>query len=109
MIWADDQISLPNNSFPAIFQLKSLKRRLGKDPVLKEQYSTTICDDLQKHTLSKSKSPFPLGPTNPVSGTYHTTQYFTRSKARRVLRGAAKFHGHSLNNALVTGPDLLQN
>ena len=27
---------------------------------------------------------------------------------RRVLKGAAKFHGHSLNNALLTGPELLQ-
>ena len=30
-------------------------------------------------------------------------------KVRRVLNGAAKFHGHSLNNTLLTGPDLLQN
>ena len=30
-------------------------------------------------------------------------------KIRRVLNGAAKFHGSSLNKALLVGPDLLQN
>ena len=30
-------------------------------------------------------------------------------KVRRVLNGAAKFHGASLNKSLLTGPDLLQN
>ena len=30
-------------------------------------------------------------------------------KVRRVLNGAAKFHGASLNKSLFTGPDLLQN
>ena len=30
-------------------------------------------------------------------------------KVRRVLNGAVKFHGFSLKNALLTGPDLLQN
>ena len=30
-------------------------------------------------------------------------------EVRRVLNGAAKFHGTSLNKSLLTGPDLLQN
>ena len=32
-----------------------------------------------------------------------------RCKVRRVLNGAAKFHGASLNKSLLTGPDLPQN
>ena len=30
-------------------------------------------------------------------------------KVRRVLNGASRFHGSSLNNSLLVGPDLLQN
>ena len=48
MIWADGQINLPNNYFSALVQLKSLERRLVKYPNLKEQYSTTVRDDLSK-------------------------------------------------------------
>ena len=48
MIWADGQISLPNNYFLSLVQLKSLERRLGKYPNLKEQYSTTVPDDLSE-------------------------------------------------------------
>ena len=33
----------------------------------------------------------------------------TPGKVRRVLNGAAKFHGTSLNKSLFTGPDLPQN
>ena len=31
MLWAEDNIELPNNYFPALVQLKSLEKRLGKD------------------------------------------------------------------------------
>ena len=53
MIWADGQISLPNNYFSALVQLKSLERRLGKYPNLKEKYSTTVRDDLSKSYIVK--------------------------------------------------------
>ena len=36
MLWADEESTLPNNYFSALVQLKSLERRLGKDPQLKE-------------------------------------------------------------------------
>ena len=47
------------------------------------------------------------------SGTYHINHSVINpnkpGKARRVLNGAEKFHGTSLNKSLLTGPDLLQN
>ena len=45
------------------------------------------------------------------SGTYPTirTNPNKPGKVRRVLNGAAKFHGASLNKSLLAGPDLLQN
>ena len=36
MLWADDETTLQNNYFSALVQLKSLERRLGKDPQLKK-------------------------------------------------------------------------
>ena len=42
MLWADEESTLPNNYLSALVQMKSLERRLGKDPQLKESYSKTI-------------------------------------------------------------------
>ena len=39
--------------FSALVQLKSLERRLGKDPKLKERYFMTIRDDLSKNYIIK--------------------------------------------------------
>ena len=112
MLWADDQISLPNNYFSALVQFKSLERRLGKDPKLKEQYFTTIRDDISKGDIVKVekynyfKTDQPREwylPQHPVF------QPHKPGKVRRVLNGAAKFHCSFSNNALLTGPDLLQN
>ena len=96
-----------NIFFSTLFQLKSLERRLGKDPYLREQYSTVICDEVSKIYIvkvGKTNHPNELyWPQHPV---FHTHK---PGKVRQVFNGAAKFDGHSLNNALVTAPDLLQN
>ena len=111
MLWADEESTLPNNYFSALVQLKSLERRLGKDPQLKESYSKTIREDFEKgYILRVDKSECFRNdnrrgwylPHHPVVHPHKP------GKVRRVLNGAAKFHGHSLNNALLTGPDLLQ-
>ena len=111
MLWADEESTLPNNYFSALVQMKSLERRLGKDPQLKESYSKTINEDFEKKYIvqvdksecfrTDNRREWYL-PHHPVIHPHKP------GKVRRVLNGAAKFHGCSLNNALLTGPDLLQ-
>ena len=36
MLWAEDNIELPNNYFSALVQLKSLEKRLTKDQTLRK-------------------------------------------------------------------------
>ena len=48
LLWADDNIQLPNNYFSSLVQLKSLEKRLSRDTTLKENYPKTISGDLEK-------------------------------------------------------------
>ena len=47
MLWAADNTKLPNNYF-SLVQLKSLEKRLAKDEDLREKYTSTIKEDLNK-------------------------------------------------------------
>ena len=112
MPWAENNIEQTNNFFSALVQLKSLEKRLTKGQILKEKYSNTIKEDLDKglavrvkdaHKMeSRSEREWYL-PHHPVVNPNKP------GKVRRVLNGAAKFHGASLNKSLLTGPDLLKN
>ena len=111
MLWAEDESSLPNNYFSALVQLKSLERRLGKDAELKERYTQTIKDAFSKgYIVEVDKSDcFKMNNAREWYLPHHQVVHPHKpGKVRRVLNGAAKFQGQSLNNALLTGPDLLQ-
>ena len=111
MLWAEDGSSLPNNYFSALVQLKSLERRFSKDPELKQHYGKTIQDDLEKGYIEKIDKTDCFKVDNPREWylPHHPVVHPHKpGKVRRVLNGAAKFQSKSLNNALLTGPDLLQ-
>ena len=55
MLWAEDNIELPNNYFSALVQLKSLEKRLTKDQILREKYSNTIKEELDKGYVVRVK------------------------------------------------------
>ena len=111
MLWADAECTLPNNYFSALVQLKSLERRLGKDPQLKKSYSKTIKEDFEKgYIVQVDKSEcFRTDSRREWYLPHHSVIHPHKpGKVRGVLNGAAKFHGYTLNNALLTGSDLLQ-
>ena len=48
MLWADDNIQLPKNSFSSLVQRKSLEKRISRDTTLNENYDNTIREVLEK-------------------------------------------------------------
>ena len=110
MLWTDDSIKLPDNYYSSLIQFKSLEQRLSKQLSLKEQYSKSVRDDLEKWYIIEVEKHDPncrtprewYVPHHPVVKPHKL------GKVCRILNGASKFHGYSLNNALLGGPDLLQ-
>ena len=110
LLWAKDDTKLPNNYKSAYSQLLSLERRLSKDPVLQSRYAETIRTDISKGYVrlvnkqelqdTRDENQWLL-PHNPV---VHPNK---PGKVRRVCNAASKYMGTSLNDALITGPDLL--
>ena len=111
MLCNDKESSLPNNYLSSLAQLRSLEKRLDKNPWLREKYAETIREDIQKGYVITVKAHGPKSradrewylPHHPVLNPNKT------GKVRRVLNGASKYHGASLNKSLLVGPDLLQN
>ena len=88
MLWIDSKLSLPNNYYSSLAQFKTLKRRLSKDPELRERYAETIREDIRKiypHDPRSDREWYL--PHHPVVNPNKP------GKVRRVLNGASKFHG----------------
>ena len=51
ILWAHDNIQLPDNFFSSLIQLKSLEKLLSRDTTLKENYADTIREDLERGYL----------------------------------------------------------
>ena len=111
MLWADDESSLPNNYFSALNQVKSLERRLDKTPELNVSYAQTYKDDFDKGYIVQVDKSDCFKVDNPRKWylPHHLVFHPHKpGKVRRLLNGAAKIHGLSLNSRLLTDPYLLQ-
>ena len=102
---------LPNNYTTAYGQFQSLEKRLSSNLDLKKKYSQTIDLDLEKgYVIRLGQSEMALSedqkewylPHHPVKHPHKI------EKVRRVCNAAAKHQGVSINDMLMTGPDLLQ-
>ena len=92
-------------------QLKSLEKRLSKDKEPRSKYSKNINDDVEKGYVFRVENP--KDPSQRSKREWYLPHHPVINpnkpgKIRRVLNGAAKFHGTFFNRFLLTGPDLLQ-
>ena len=110
MLWAEDS-SLPNNFGLAAKRLELLSKRFQRDNLLYEKYKSNIEEflskgyarKLTKAEISNNNNRIRYLPHHPVMNPNKPC------KVRTVLDAAAKYDGKSLNDYLITGPDLLNN
>ena len=112
LLWKRNDPFLPNNYSSALSQMKSLEYRLEKKPELKKLYQDTIKVHVEKGFVrilkqekfeaTKLERQWSV-PHQPVINLNKP------GKMRRVCIAASKFRGLSLNDNLLTAPELLQN
>ena len=111
MLWAADNIQLPNNSSSGLDQLKFLEKRFTKDQHLRERCPNTIKKDQEKAREEGVKdSHYVESPADLEWYLLHNPFVNTNKpdKICRVLNGAAKSYGASLKRSTLTGPNLIQ-
>ena len=103
--WKED-ITLPNNYFMAKVQWHALQQRPERDTNLRDRYEETIKKDLDKNYIktTDSSSRHCLVPSH-----HPVINKLKPDKIRRITNAASNYKGISLNDALLTGPDLLCN
>ncbi len=105
--YRDDQPSLENNKQQALKRALWQKKKLAKDEKYHEDNCTFINKLLDIGYAYQVPDDELTVPSNnlrylPHHGVYHPT----KGKMRGVFDCSAKYHGQSLNDALLSGPDL---
>ncbi|KAK7909491.1 hypothetical protein WMY93_014175 [Mugilogobius chulae] len=98
--------NLPNNKRLATVRLQCLKRKLKSNKQYYDQYKTFMEETINKGDAEPAPKTSE-GETEwylPHHGIYHPRK---PDKLRVVFDGSAKFRGISLNDTLLTGPDLI--
>lgn len=102
----EDRPNLPNNKSCAEHRLKCLKKRFERDKQYKEDYTKFMNETIERGDAEKVP-PEELNKTPawyiPHHGVYHPQK---PGKIRVVFDCSAKYEGVSLNDHLLTGPEL---
>ena len=101
---------MPNNYGQALGNLNSLERRFEKDPIYEKDYKEFMSKFIAKGYLER----IPENEPRPAPGkcwylVHHGVYHRTKNKIRVVFDCSRKSAGISLNDMLLTGPDLLNN
>ena len=110
LLWKREP-ALPNNRALAVSRLHSTEKKLKKNPELAEKYQNVINDYVTKGYAQKMTQEEAKVTT---SKTWYLPHHAVLNpnkpgEVRVVFDAASKFDGVSLNDKLLTGPDLLNN
>ncbi|XP_057686666.1 uncharacterized protein LOC130912537 [Corythoichthys intestinalis] len=99
---------LPDNKQMATVRLENLKTKLSKDQRYKEQYVQFMSEIIERNEAEEVHSEAKEGEKwyIPHHGIYHPQK---PNKLRVVFDASAKYKGNSLNDHLLSGPDLPNN
>ncbi|XP_055618958.1 uncharacterized protein LOC129764157 [Toxorhynchites rutilus septentrionalis] len=110
LLWAKDDVELPNSYTMALRRLECLEKKMQRDPVLKENVFRQIREFVSKGYIHKATMN-ELNEANPRRIWYLPLGVVVNpkkpEKIRIVCDAAAKVDGVSLNSMLLKGPDQL--
>ena len=112
LLWAEDELSLPNNYFSAHQQFLSMEKRWENDVELKTAYKATIKKDIESNFVRRLDDKEASETENAMQWylPHHPVKHPHKpGNVRIVCNAASKFKGVSLNDKFVSGPDLLRN
>ena len=110
--WIGDHLKLSNNCEPCLDRLKSLHKRLLKNPDILREYDCVIKDQLEKGIVEQ----VPIQPTKQEMSPIHYMPHHpvirrgrSTTKVKVIYDGSAKSKelGVSLNDYIQTGPNLI--
>ncbi|GBP62948.1 hypothetical protein EVAR_95903_1 [Eumeta japonica] len=106
LLWRSNEVRLPNNYEAALSRLIKLEKRLDQNEALKKAYEAQMA-----HTIESGYAEIAADP--PREGRTWYLPHFAvvnpaKPKPRIVHDAATRARGTSLNENLLTGPDLLQ-
>ncbi|OXA55241.1 Pro-Pol polyprotein [Folsomia candida] len=109
LLWRDDDVSLPLSKQMALSRLRTMERKMDREPEFSKQYESKIAEYQEKgfaKKLSKEEASVETGKTFYLP---HFMAFNPKkpNKFRFVFDAAAKVQGKSLNDFLLRGPDKL--
>ena len=111
MLWKSNDVRFPDNRQMAKRRLDSLEKRFDREPDFKKLYVQTMNNYIEKGFARKMTS---VEAKNTSAKTWYLPHFGVINpnkpgKVRIVFDAAASYKETSLNDNLVTGPDLLNN
>ena len=111
LLWKSEDVALPNNKIMALRRLESLERSLLRQPEKATLYQSVLDRYIKMgHARKLEQNERDITSLKTWYLPHHAvTNSHKPGKLRVVFDAAAQFAGVSLNNQLLTGPDLLRN